>query len=271
MEILDVEPEIKDAPDAIAASNIKGEIAFDNVRFDYGDGRAVLQDIAFRISPGEHVALLGPSGSGKSTLCGLILRFYDPQQGSIRVEGVDIRKYQLQSLRAQIGIVLQDSLLFGATVKENIAYGRLEATMDEIVKAAKAANAHEFICELPQGYDTVVGERGAMLSGGQRQRIAIARTLIRDVSILILDEPMTGLDIESVASVREALDRLMTGRTCLLITHDLKAVTEVDRILMLENGRIVASGRHDDLLIQSERYRQLHKRKSGLEPSQRVA
>jgi ABC-type multidrug transport system fused ATPase/permease subunit len=167
--------------------------------------------------------------------------------------------------------VLQDSLLFGATIKENIAYGRLEATMDEIVEAAKAANAHQFICEQPRGYDTVVGERGATLSGGQRQRIAIARTIIRDVPILILDEPMTGLDVESIASVRDALDHLMAGRTCLLITHDLKAATAADRIVMLENGRIVASGRHDDLLIQSHRYQQLYQLKSGPDSSQRVA
>jgi ATP-binding cassette, subfamily B, bacterial len=271
MEVLEVEPEIKEAPNPISASNINGEVVFDNVRFDYGDGRTVLQDIAFRISPGEHVALVGPSGSGKSTLCGLILRFYDPQQGSILVEGIDIREYQLQSLRSQIGIVLQDSLLFGATIKENIAYGKLDATMDEIVNAAKAANAHDFICELPHGYDTVVSERGSTLSGGQRQRIAIARTLIRNAPILILDEPMTGLDAESVSSVREALDRLMAGRTCLLITHDLKAATTADRIILLESGRIVATGSHDELVIQSQRYRQLCQVRSGPEPSQRVA
>jgi ABC-type multidrug transport system fused ATPase/permease subunit len=171
---------------------------------------------------------------------------------------MNIKDYKRESLRREIGIVLQDSILFGTTIKENIAYGKLDATMEEIIAAAKAANAHEFILELKDGYDTVIGERGGTLSGGQRQRIAIARTFIRNIPILILDEPMTGLDVESEAMVRDALRRLMAERTCLLITHDLQAVVEADRILLLEEGRIIEQGTHAELLATSERYRQLH-------------
>jgi ABC-type multidrug transport system fused ATPase/permease subunit len=257
-EILDVEPQILDKPDAVKAEGLRGEIVFDNVAFHYGDHKEVLKEVGFTIAPGQHVALVGPSGAGKTTLAGLILRFFDPHQGSITVDGVDIKDYQRDSLRREIGIVLQESILFGTTIKENIAYGKLDATMDEIVEAAKAANAHDFIMELEDGYNTTIGERGETLSGGQRQRIAIARAFIRDVPILILDEPMTGLDVESEAAVRDALARLMCGRTCLLITHDLQAVVTSDFILMIEDGRIVDRGKHDDLMERSERYRQLH-------------
>jgi ATP-binding cassette subfamily B protein len=257
-EILNVEPEIEDKPDAIKVSNLKGEIVFENVSFHYGDGRDVLKDITFTIAPGEHVALVGPSGSGKSTLASLILRFCDPQQGSILIDGIDIKDYQRESLRNQTGIVLQDSILFGTTIQENIAYGKLNAPMEEIVAAAKVANAHEFILELEDGYDTVIGERGGTLSGGQRQRIAIARTFIRNVPIVILDEPMTGLDVESEAAVRDALRRLMAGRTCLLITHDLQTMVDSDFILLIEDGRILQRGKHSDLLVKSGRYRQMY-------------
>ncbi len=260
-EILDVEPQIQDKPDAIRAAGLEGEIVFEKVSFHYGDSRDVLKDLTFTVAPGEHVALVGPSGAGKTTLAGLVLRFFDPQKGSISVDGVDIRDYQRESLRCEIGIVLQESILFGTTIKENIAYGKLNATMDEIVAAAKGANAHDFIMELEDGYNTTIGERGETLSGGQRQRIAIARAFIRDVPILILDEPMTGLDVESEAAVREALDRLMRGRTCLLITHDLQAVVTSDFILMIEDGRIVDRGKHSDLMARSHRYRQLHELK----------
>src|SRR5439155_17222038 len=220
-EVLDLEPEIQDRPDAIEAERLNGKIDFQNVSFDYGDGKDVLRDISFSVSPGQSLALVGVSGAGKSTIVSLILRLYDPQQGAIFIDWVDIQHYRRESLRRQIGIVLQNSILFGATIRENIAYGNPEASLEEIVAAAKAANAHEFICDLEEGYDSVIGERGATLSGGQRQRIAIARAVIRNAPILILDEPMTGLDVESEAKVREALDRLMTGRTCLMITHDL--------------------------------------------------
>jgi ATP-binding cassette, subfamily B, bacterial len=262
-EILEVEPEITDAPDAIEASNLKGEVVFDGVSFDYGDGKDVLEDVSFAVRPGQRAALLGASGAGKSTLVSLILRLYESQKGAIYIDGVDIKDYKSKSLRRQIAIVLQDSVLFGTSIRENIAYGRLDATMEEIVAAARAANAHDFIVELEDGYETVIGERGATLSGGQRQRIAIARAIIRDARILILDEPMTGLDIESEAKIQEALDRLMAGKTCFLITHDLRAVTEADLVLFLEAGKIVQRGTHVDLMSRSTHYRQLHELKVG--------
>ncbi len=257
-EVLDVEPEIQDRPDAVEAAELKGEVVFDGVTFDYGDGKEVLSGISFRVTPGHRLALVGASGAGKSTIASLLLRLYEPQDGRILIDGLGIQKYRCESLRRQISIVLQQSILFGATIRENIAYGKPDASIGEIIAAAEAANADEFICELEDGYDAVIGERGATLSGGQRQRIAIARALIRNAPILILDEPMTGLDVESEAKVREALDRLMRGKTCLMITHDLAAVTEADLVLVLEDGRIVERGTHNELVATSTRYRQLY-------------
>jgi len=270
-ELLEVEPEIKDHPHAIEASNLKGEILFENVSFDYGDGKGALKNVSIAVSPGQQVAFVGASGAGKTTLISLILRLYDPQEGSISIDGVNIKDYRRESLRRQVGIVLQDSLLLGTTIKENIAYGKLNASMKEIIAAAKAANAHDFILRLEDGYDTIIGERGESLSGGQRRRIAIARAIIRDTPILILDEPMTGLDVESEAKVREALNRLMVGRTCLLITHDLRAVTEADLVLIMEEGRIVEQGKHDDLMARSGRYRQLYELRVGRHESSEFA
>jgi ATP-binding cassette, subfamily B, bacterial len=269
--ILEVEPEIQDAPGAVEAPELAGEVVFEDVSFDYGDDDGVLKDVSFTIRPGQRVALVGASGAGKSTLASLILRLYQPQEGSIHIDGVNIRDYKLKSLRRQIGIVLQDSVLFGATIRENIAYGRLDATDDEIEAAARAANAHDFIVRLEDGYDTVLGERGDTLSGGQRQRIAIARAIIRNVPILILDEPMAGLDVESEAKVQEALDRLMAGKTSLVITHDLHAVAEADLILVLEDGRIVEHGSHDNLMAQSRHYRQLQDFKLGRYDAQELS
>jgi ATP-binding cassette subfamily B protein/subfamily B ATP-binding cassette protein MsbA len=257
-EVLDLEPEIQDHPDAIEAPALKGEIVFDRVSFDYGDGKDVLKDVSFRISPGQRLALVGVSGAGKSTIVSLILRLYEPQGGVIRIDGVDIQRYRRESLRRQIGLVPQQSILFGATIRENIAYGRPEASLDEIVAAARAANADEFIGELEHGYDTVVGERGARLSGGQRQRIAIARALIRNAPILILDEPMTGLDAESEGKVREALNRLIAGKTCFMIAHDLPSIADANLVLVLEDGRILERGTHAELVASSARYRQLY-------------
>jgi ABC-type multidrug transport system fused ATPase/permease subunit len=257
-EVLDIEPEIQDRPGAIEAPPLQGRILFDRVSFDYGDGKDVLKDVSFLVSPGQGLALVGASGAGKSTIASLILRLYETQEGAILIDGVNVRKYRRESLRRQIAIVLQNSLLFGATIRENIAYGKPEAGEEEIIAAANAANADEFIRELENGYDTVIGERGATLSGGQRQRIAIARALIRDAPILILDEPMTGLDVESEAKVREALDRLMKGRTCLMITHDLQAIANADLVLVIEAGEIVERGKHDELMATSGRYRQLY-------------
>jgi len=255
-EILEREPEIRDAPDAVEARGFLGEIVFDRVSFGY-EGEETLRGVSFRIVAGERVAVVGASGVGKSTLVSLILRLYEPLEGSISIDGVDIRRFTRESLRREIGLVLQGSILFGTSVKENIAYGKLDATMEEIVAAAKAANADEFIEELPEGYDTILGERGSTLSGGQRQRLAIARALVRRASILLLDEPMTGLDVAAEAKLNEALDRLMAGKTCILITHDLKAAAGADRVLLLEAGRIADSGTHDELLSRSPLYRRL--------------
>jgi ATP-binding cassette subfamily B protein len=270
-EILEKEPEIQDNAQAVEASGLKGEIIFEDVSFDYGNGKSVLNDVSFTISPGQTVALVGPSGAGKSTIANLLLRFYDPHQGRILIDGTDIRQYKLASLREQIAVVLQESVLFCTTIKENIAYGKLDATMEEIIAATKAARAHDFILELEQGYDTIIGERGDTLSGGQRQRIAIARALIRNAPILILDEPMRGLDVESEMAVREALKRLMAGKTCLLITHDLQAVAGADLVLVLQEGRIVERGGHSDLIARSRQYRQLYELKIGQNPSRTIS
>ena len=269
--VLEIEPHIKDAPDAVVAPPLRGEISFEDVSFDYGDDSEVLEGVTFDVLPGQRVALIGASGAGKSTLVSLILRLHEPQGGAIRIDGRNIKDYKLKSLRQQIGIVLQDSVLFGTTIKENIAYGKLDATMEEIIQAAKAANAHEFIMDLEDGYETVIGERGDTLSGGQRQRIAIARAIIRNAPILILDEPMAGLDVESEAKVQEALDRLMAGKTSLVITHDLHAVAGADLILVLEDGRIVEHGSHENLMAQSQHYRQLHDLKLGRYDAQELS
>ena len=237
-DILGIEPEVGDRPGALDADRLRGDITFRNVSFAYGNAGAVLRNISFNISAGQKVALLGPSGAGKSTIVSLILRLYELEQGEIRIDGINVKDYKRESLRQQIGIVMQDTVMFGASIRENIAYGKVEATTDEIENAAKAANAHEFICKLPDGYDTVIGERGGTLSGGQRQRLAIARAFVRNAAILVLDEPMTGLDVENEAAVRDALQRLMRGKTCLFITHDLAAAAKADRVLILEHGRI---------------------------------
>ena len=256
-DVLEIEPEIQDRPDAIEADRIRGEIVFAGVSFDYGEGKDVLRQVSFDVAPGQRVALIGVSGAGKSTIASLILRLYEAQGGVILIDGVDITRYRRESLRRQIGIVLQESLLFGATISENIAYGRPDATMEEVVAAARTANADEFIRELEDGYDSVVGERGVTLSAGQRQRIAIARAVVRDPRILLLDEPMTGLDAESESKVREALDRLMVGRTSIIITHDLQSIAGTDQVLVLGEGRIVERGTYAELMSRKGRYREL--------------
>jgi ATP-binding cassette subfamily B protein len=260
--VLDIEPEIADRPGAVEATELRGAIEFDRVSFDYGDGREVLRDVSFTVPAGRRLALVGASGAGKSTIVSLLLRLYEPQSGVIRIDGRDIEDYQIKSLRRNIGLVLQQAILFGATIRENIAYGRPDAADVEIESAAWAANADEFIWGLEDGYDTVIAERGATLSGGQRQRIAIARALVRNAPILILDEPMTGLDVESESKVREALDRLMTGKTCISITHDLASIEDADLVLLLEDGQVAAMGTHKELVASSNRYRQLQELKA---------
>ncbi len=239
-EVLNTNPEIDDRPDAVSPAHVEGEITFDDVSFAYSaEQEDVLRHLSFRIAPGQRVAIVGVSGAGKSTLIGLILRLYDPRCGRILLDGIDLKDLRRESLRGQIAVVLQDSVLLGSTVYENIAYGNPHATRDEVTAAAMAAHAHDFILELEQGYDTIIGERGARLSGGQKRRIAIARALIRNAPILILDEPMSGLDEESERLVEEGLRTLMNGRTCLLITHDLRAAAGADLVIALESGRAI--------------------------------
>ncbi len=260
--ILDARDELADAPDAKRVRGLRGDVVFDRVSFSYGGGPRVLDGIDLHIRPGEVVALVGPSGAGKSTLAALLQRLYDPSSGEIRIDGVDIRQIEQRSLRRHIGVVLQDAVLFNDTVLNNIAYGRPGASRAEIEAAAKAANAHEFIERLPDGYDTVVGERGGLLSGGERQRIAIARALLKDPPILVLDEATSALDAESEALVQEALARLVRGRTTLVIAHRLSTVIDADRIVVLNSGRIVESGMHAELLAQGGYYASLVRRQT---------
>jgi ATP-binding cassette subfamily B protein len=254
--ILSTEPESDDPPHARTAEGLRGEIVFEHVSFGYDAGHPVLRDVTLRIAPNQRVAVVGRSGAGKSTLLGLLLRLYRPTRGRILVDGVDILDYARESLRAQMAVVLQDAVVFGASVRENIAYGKLNATDDEIVAAARDAHAHEFIMALDRGYDAVLGARGATLSGGQRQRLAMARAMIRPASVLLLDEPMTGLVGQTEAHVHDALVRLAAGKTSVLITHDLRTVADADLVVVLDHGSVVAQGRHEDLLIRSGWYRQ---------------
>jgi len=256
-ELLNTEPDLQDAPDATELSRIEGRVALDHVTFAYEPERPVLRDVALEVAPGETVALVGPSGAGKSTLMGLLPRFYDPQEGAVRVDGHDLRAVTRSSLRTQIAAVSQEVHLFNASVWENIRYGRLEAPDEAVVEAARAANAHDFIDDLPDGYDAEVGERGVKLSGGQRQRIAIARALLRDARLLLLDEATSSLDSASEALVQGALERLMEGRTTFIIAHRLSTVQDADRIFVLDDGRVVQRGPHAALMQEEGLYRRL--------------
>jgi len=257
VEVLTTRETVMEAPDALDLPPIQGHVAFRNVSFAYNGQQEVLTDITFEVRPGERVAIIGPSGAGKSTLINLIPRFYDPTRGLVEIDGYDLRRVKIQSLRRQIGIVPQEVVLFSGTIRENIAYGRPGATMEEVEAAARAANAHAFIAGLPAGYDTVVGEGGLQLSGGERQRIAIARAILNNPRILILDEATSALDSESERLIQEALERLMEGRTTFIVAHRMSTVRHAHRILVLMDGRLVEEGSHEDLLRREGVYQRL--------------
>jgi len=257
-ELLDTAPDIEDAPHAVPLPTIIGRVVFEDVSFEYDSSVPVLHNLSLTVEPGQVVALVGPSGAGKTTLVNLIPRFYDVTSGKITIDGTDLRDVTLNSLRGQIGIVPQESILFSDTVMQNIRYGRLDATDAEVEAAARAANAHEFITAMPNGYQTLVGERGVKLSGGQRQRISIARAILKDPRILILDEATSSLDSESEHLVQEALERLMRSRTTFVIAHRLSTITNADWVVVLDGGRIVEQGTHTDLLARQGLYYKLH-------------
>ncbi len=264
--ILDADEMIPQKPDAQDPPPLRGEITFQNVGFGYSTEAAVLRDVSFEIKAGQMVGIVGPTGSGKSTVVSLIPRFYDPTSGTITIDGTDIRVFKLEGLRNQVGYVLQETVLFRGTVAENIAYGRGGATREEVVAAAKLANADEFIVKMPHGYDTMVGDRGDTLSGGQRQRIGIARAIIRNNPILILDEPTAALDTESEQLVIEALERLMKGRTVITIAHRLSTIRDADNILVLKDGVVLEQGTHEELLARGGTYAELYRVQFEKEP-----
>jgi ABC-type multidrug transport system fused ATPase/permease subunit len=259
LALLDVQPDVTDAPGAVTLpGRPSGGLAFERVTFAYRSGRPALRDVSLVVRPGEVVAIVGASGAGKTTLASLVVRFYDPQAGRITLDGHDLRALALRSLRENVALVLQDPIVFGASIRENIAYGRPAATGAEVERAARAANAHEFVAALPEGYDTVVGERGVTLSGGQRQRLSIARAFVKDAPVLILDEPTSALDADNERAILDALARLMKGRTTLIIAHRLSTIRHADRILVLEDGAVAEQGTHGELLARRRVYARLY-------------
>jgi ATP-binding cassette subfamily B protein/subfamily B ATP-binding cassette protein MsbA len=270
MEILEVDDGVRDAPGAkplpLLPPGERGHVRLENVSFGYESDRAVLTGVSLEAHPGETIALVGPTGAGKSTLASLILRFFDPWEGRVMVDGMDVRDVRIANLRANVALVLQEPFLLPMTVAENIAYGRPEASRDEVVAAAVAANADGFIRRLPEGYDTVIGERGATLSGGEKQRLAIARALLKDAPMLILDEPTSALDAETEASLLEALERLMAGKTTFIIAHRLSTIRNADRIVVLEDGKVVETGSHRELIAAYNFYHRYYNLQCGLAP-----
>lgn len=265
--ILDADMVIPQKAGARDPGKLKGEITFEKVAFAYDPAAPVLREINLTIKPGQRIGVCGPTGGGKSTVLSLIPRFYDPTGGRVLIDGQDVTDYKLDLLRAQIGFVLQDTVLFAGTIRENIAYGRLDATLEEIIEAAKMANAHDFISQMPHGYDSLVGERGLTLSGGQRQRLGIARAIVRNSPILILDEPTAALDTESEKSVMEALERLMKGRTVITIAHRLSTIRSADKIVVLKGGYVAEEGTHDELIQRNEIYAELYRIQAGATPA----
>jgi ATP-binding cassette, subfamily B, bacterial len=258
LEVLETDKEVKDTRRAIRAPRFRGRIEFERVSFNYVPDTPILEDVSFAIEPGQLTALVGPTGAGKTSVISLIARFYDPVSGTVKIDGTDIRRFQQKSLRQQLSFVLQETMLFHAPVWQNIAYGKPEASRQEIVRAAEFANASEFIEKLPEGYDTVLGERGMTLSGGQRQRIAIARAVIRDTPILIMDEPTSGLDAGSEKLVFEALDRLIQNKTAIVIAHRLSTIRSADVIFVIQDGRITQRGKHAELIEQGGLYAEFY-------------
>jgi ABC-type multidrug transport system fused ATPase/permease subunit len=257
--ILDTDTIIPEKPDAIEARNLKGDIVFEHVAFGYSVDAQVLGDVNFHIKPGQFVGIVGPTGSGKSTVVSLIPRFYDASAGAVILDGHDVRDYKLDSLRDQVGYVLQETVLFRGTIQENIAFGRPGSTREEIVEAARLANADEFISRMPKGYDTMVGERGLTLSGGQRQRIGIARVMVRNSPLLLLDEPTAALDSESEKLVIDALQKLMKGRTVITIAHRLSTIRDANQIIVISGGVVAEAGTHDELMALGKIYADLHR------------
>ena len=263
-DLLDETSDIEDAPGAIELADVQGEVAFEDVHFFYGTGDEVLHDVEFEMAPGEVVALVGPSGAGKTSIANLLCRFYDPVHGKITIDGHDLRRVKLASLRSQVAVVLQDTFLFNSTVRENLLYGKPDATDKELIAAAQAAYAHEFIAELPDAYDTEIGERGVRLSGGQKQRLALARAILADPRILILDEATSSVDAEAEYLIQQALESVLKGRTALVIAHRLSTIRNADKIIALEEGRIIEVGEHHELMDRGGLYSQLYRRQLEL-------